>query len=369
LYSQLRQTIRTEHLWLERRRLLAELAVAVFATAVFIAVAAYLISLSLAGALTIGQVVLFILLLRRAEGAGNEVVSGLSRLVDDHLYLGRLFDFLDTTETITVRAAPAHAQTAPEPGSLQDGVRLENVSFVYPGAPRPAVKDITLHLPPGKIIALVGENGSGKTTLIKLLTRLYDPTSGRVTLNGQDIRELDPVAYRSLFSVIFQDFAMYPETARDNIRFGDVARADGADRAVAAAQEAGANAFIERLPQHYDTPLTKLFDDGHDLSLGQWQRVALARAFFPSSRFIIMDEPTSAVDPAAEFELFDNFRERLAGRAALVISHRLSTVRQADYTYVLSAGEIVEHGTHESLIARDGVYARLFDQQGRHYRV
>jgi ATP-binding cassette subfamily B protein len=362
IYAGLRGQIRTEHLGLERRRLFAELGVATLASAIFIGTAGYLISLALAGALTVGQVVLFVLLLRRAEGSGNEAVSSLSRLVDDHLYLGRLFGFLDTKPAITAQSA------ATMPLKLTSGIRLENVSFLYDGAHQPAVDRIDLELKPGQIVALVGENGSGKTTLIKLLTRLYDTTQGRITLDGRDIRDFDPIAYRSLFSVIFQDFAMYPETVGENIRYGNVALPGGLDEVRKAALQAGADSFIQKLPRAYDTPLTKLFDEGHDLSLGQWQRVALARSFFPQAQFIIMDEPTSAVDPAAEFELFENFRERLDGRGALIISHRLSTVRQADYTYVLDSGRIKEHGTHDELVARQGVYAKIFDRQVRLYK-
>ena len=242
------------------------------------------------------------------------------------------------------------------------------MGFTYPGAQSPALSHVSLHLKPGSSLALVGANGSGKTTLIKLLSRLYDPTSGRVLLDGQDIRDFDPLAYRKLFSVILQEFSMYPETIAENIRYGDPEAEADRQRIIDAACRGGADSFIEALPRAYDTPLTKLFDDGHDLSLGQWQRVALSRAFFPDSRFVIMDEPTSAVDPVAEADLFDDFRERLGGRAALVISHRLSTVRQADYTYVLDGGHILEHGTHDDLVARDGPYAELFSRQARNYR-
>jgi ATP-binding cassette subfamily B protein len=361
IYAGLRGQIRDEHLALERRRLSADLAVAAAGTCIFMLASGYLISMALAGALTVGQVVLFVLLLRRAEASGNEAVSSLSRLVDDHLYLGRLFDFLDTSPGILARSR----DRPPRPTA---GLRLENVSFRYEGAERAAVEHLDLTLKPGQIVALVGQNGSGKTTLIKLLTRLYDPSEGRITLDGRDIRDFDPVSYRSLFSVIFQDFAMYPETVGENIRFGDVSRPIDPDAVRRAGEQAGADSFIRTLPHGYDTRLSKLFDDGHDLSLGQWQRVALARAFYPQAPFIIMDEPTSAVDPAAEFQLFENFRERLAGRGALIISHRLSTVRQADYTYVLADGRIEEHGTHDELVARKGAYARLFSQQAKHYQ-
>jgi ATP-binding cassette subfamily B protein len=362
-FSSIRDSIRTEQLSIERRRLLVEFAVAVIGAVIFVGAGAWLLHLALAGLVSIGQVVLFILLLRRAEGAGSEVVSSLSRIVDDYLFLDRLFVFLDLAPTMH---QPARAIPIPTP--VLDGVRLEGVSFTYPDAAEPSLSDISLHLPPGRIVALVGENGSGKTTLIKLLTRLYDPTSGSVTLDGQDIREMDPQAYRRLFSAIFQDYAVYPETVAENIRFGDVTIPTLRDRIEDAASRGGATAFIDRLPQGFDTPLTKLFDNGHELSIGQWQRLALSRSFYPNSRFIIMDEPTSAVDPAAEFELFENFRTRLGDRGALIISHRLSTVRQADHTYVLDKGRILEGGTHDELMMLNGAYADLFGRQARNYR-
>jgi ATP-binding cassette, subfamily B, bacterial len=362
-FASLRDRIRKEQLAIERNRLLVEFGVAVVSTAVFVGAGSWLLHLALTGAVSVGQVVLFILLLRRAEGAGSEVVSSLSRIVDDYLFLDRLFSFLDVEPSMQSPARPA-----PIPSLLREGIRFENVGFIYPGATEPSLRNASFHLPPGRVVALVGENGSGKTTLIKLLTRLYEPTSGRITLEGQDIREMDPQAYRRLFSAIFQDYAVYPETVAENIRFGDVTIPPLRDRIEDAAHRGGATSFIDRLPSGFDTPLTKLFDNGHDLSIGQWQRVALSRSFYPKSRFIIMDEPTSAVDPAAEFELFENFRARLGERGALIISHRLSTVRQADYTYVLHKGRILEEGSHDELMTLDGAYAVLFGRQAQYYR-
>jgi len=217
-------------------------------------------------------------------------------------------------------------------------------------------------------VALVGENGSGKTTLIKLITRLYDPIEGRISLDGIDVREFDPVEYRKLFSVIFQDFAKYAATANDNIWYGDASHPRNPERTHQAGLLAGADAFLQELPKGYETPLSRIFDGGQELSIGQWQRVALARAFLPSTKFIIMDEPTSAVDPAAEMELFDTLRDRIGDRGALIISHRLSTVRNVDYTYVLDRGRIVEHGHHDDLVRAGGRYAHLFGRQAAYFR-
>lgn len=362
-YSELRSRINTQHLRIERSRAAGEMLVSALGALVFAGATAFLVFEALDGRQSIGDLVLFVLLFRRAEGSGREMVQHAAKLYDDQLYLRQLFDFLSVESRI---AAPARPREMPS--RLSEGLRFEHVDFRYPGNEAPTLSDITLHVPPGKVVALVGANGSGKTSLIKLLTRLYDPDRGRLTLEGTDIREFRPEDYRKLFSVVFQDYATYAATVRDNIRFGDIARPPSDPGIVAAAQRAGADGFVQGLHSGYDTPLSRMFDDGQEISIGQWQRIALARAFFPQTRFIIMDEPSSALDPQAEFELFENFRDAIGDRGALLISHRLSTVRLADYTYVLDRGRIVEEGTHETLVSRGGHYADLFEMQGRRYR-
>ena len=363
LYSDLRRQIRNEHFAIEKRKAIAELIVSGVGTVIFAGAIAFLVMRTISGSLSVGDLVLFVLLFRRAETSGREFVRHLSKLYDDQLYLGQLFGFLSVEPEIEAPSNPA-----PPPAPVASGLSFNNVTFCYPGNDTPALDGIDLTIKAGQIVALVGENGSGKTSLIKLMTRLYDPNTGHIALDGQNIRDFDPLEYRRLFSVIFQDYSRYAATARDNIRFGDIKRPKAAEEVVDAAKLADADSFLSALDRGYDTPLTRMFDDGRELSLGQWQRVALARAFFPASEFIIMDEPTSAMDPRAEFELFENFRAKIGGRAALVISHRLSTVRMADYTYVLDQGRIIEHGTHDDLVARQGHYADLFERQGRHYR-
>ncbi|MCZ8195807.1 MAG: ABC transporter ATP-binding protein [Hyphomonadaceae bacterium] len=362
-YASIKRQVRNEQLRIELRRTWAELGVAAIGAIFFFGATAFLIQQALAGSLTIGQVVMFVLLFRRAEGSGTEMVSSISRLVDDQLYLGQLFGFLSVEPNLKSPDSPV-ALVRP----VVEGLKLNNVSFRYAQSERFALQNINFEIRPKQIVALVGENGSGKTSLIKLMCRLYDPDQGQVTLNGQDIRTYDPIEYRKVFSVIFQDYAKYPERVRDNIRYGSIDLPDDLAAIQVAAEQAGAHDYIKSLPLGYETPLTKLFDHGEEISIGQWQRLALARAFFPASEFIILDEPTSAVDPKAEFELFDNFRERIGDRGALIISHRLSTIRMADYTYVLDKGEIKEQGTHEELMALNGHYASLFEKQAQYYR-
>jgi ATP-binding cassette subfamily B protein len=230
------------------------------------------------------------------------------------------------------------------------------------------LEDISLRIRPAEVVALVGENGSGKTTLVKLLCRLYDPLEGSITLDGTDLREFETTALRREMSVIFQDYAHYNLTVRENIWFGNV-ELPADDFAIAeAARQAGADQVVQRLPRGYDTVLGKWFEEGEELSIGEWQKVALARAFLRNAQIIVLDEPTSAMDAKAEYEVFERFRSLLRGRAAILISHRFSTVRMADNIYVLENGRIIEGGPHEELIRLGGTYARLFETQAKHYR-
>ena len=361
-YGNLRKRINTQHLRIETQRTWAEFLASALGAIVFACATAFLVFEAAASRQTVGDLVLFVLLFRRAETSGRELVSNTSRLYDDRLYLQQLFEFLAVRPTIVKPVAPS---ALPDMSNVT--LKAENVCFRYPGSDKFALENIDIEINAGQVVALVGENGSGKTSLVKILTRLYDPVSGSVSLNGTNIRNFEPSVYRRAFSVIFQDFARYANTVKENIRFGDV-DAEVKDGAVEyAGQLAEADEFVQELPKGYNTPLTRMFEGGQEISIGQWQRVALARAFFPSSSFIIMDEPTSALDPEAEFELFRNFRKRLGGRGALLISHRLSSVRKSDYVYVLDQGKIVEHGTHDELVVRNGKYAELFGKQRSQY--
>ncbi len=317
---------------------------------------------AVAGAITLGAMTMYLMLFRQGQSAVSAVLSAVGGMYEDNLYLSTLYDYL---ETPVVMPSGRLAQ-GPNPG---DGVRFENVSFSYPGEARAALENVSLHIKPGSSLALVGENGSGKTTLIKLLTRLYAPTAGRVLLDGLDLQQWDADALRTRVGVIFQDFARYQMLVGENVGAGDDLHFEDEQRWRTAAVKGQADKFIEELPQAYRTQLGKWFKDGRELSGGQWQKIALARAFMRTrADVLVLDEPTAAMDAQAEADVFEHFRKLAHDRMTILISHRFSTVRMADHIAVLDQGGIVEYGTHAELLALNGRYATLFNLQARGYR-
>jgi ATP-binding cassette, subfamily B, bacterial len=313
-------------------------------------------------AITLGQMTMYLALFRQGQAAVSAMLSAVGGMYEDNLYLSTLYEYLETE----VPPSAGAAQYGPDP---EDGIRFEDVSFKYPGAEAPALEHISLHLKPGESLALVGENGSGKTTLIKLLTRLYQPTSGRIRLDGQDLADWDEGALRQRVGVIFQDFARYQMLVGENVGAGDEQFFEDEPRWRAAAQKGRASEFIETLPAGYQTQLGKWFKDGRELSGGQWQKIALSRAFMRTrADVLVLDEPTAAMDAQAEAEVFEHFRQLATGRITILISHRFSTVRMADRIAVLDHGRMVEYGSHEELMSRAGRYAQLFTLQARGYR-
>ena len=337
-------------------------ALGLLATATLYAAYAWVVLAAVRGQISVGQMTMYLLLFRQGQVAVTASLGAVSGLYEDNLYLSTLYDYLETP----LRPQTGHATTGSRPG---DGIRFEQVSFSYPGATEPALEAVTLHLKPGGSLALVGANGSGKTTLIKLLTRLYEPTGGRVLLDGTDLADRDPQRLRERIAVIFQDFARYQMPVGENIGAGDEPYFDDAQRWQEAAAKGRAEEFIGQLPDGYHTQLGKWFLNGRELSGGQWQKIALSRAFMRTrADILVLDEPTAAMDAQAEAEVFEHFRKLAQGRMTILISHRFSTVRMADQIAVLERGRLIELGSHEALMSTGGQYAQLFALQARGYR-
>lgn len=319
-------------------------------------------SAAIAGLISVGSLTMLIVVLKQAQGGVSSLLMSVAGMYDDNQYVTMLYELLE---------APVAEQrgTLTRGPTPDDGLRFEHVTFTYPGAAEPALSDVSLHVPPGTKLALVGKNGSGKTTFVKLLTRLYTPTAGRVVLDGLDLQEWDEHTLRQRIGVIFQDFVRYQMRVGDNIGVGDVRALEDTARWAEAARQGLAADDIEALPQGYETQLGSWFADGRELSLGQWQKIALARAFMRrDADILVLDEPTASMDAEAEAEIYARFRERAHDRIAIVISHRFSTVRMADQIAVLHQGKLLELGSHEQLVAHDGRYAKLFELQAAPYR-
>ena len=317
---------------------------------------------AIAGAITIGQMTMYIAQFRLGQNSVTNSLTSINGMYEDNLYLSNLTEFLSHK----VPEQTGEGIAGPNP---DDGIRFENVSFSYPGAQTPALKNISLHITPGESLAIVGENGSGKTTLIKLLTRLYTPTEGRILVDGLDLQEWDTNAIREKIGVIFQDFARYQLIVGENIGIGDVDNIDDGNQIAEAARKGMADEFVRDLPLDYQTQLGTWFKDGKELSGGQWQKIALSRAFMRSKAdILILDEPTAAIDARAEAEIFEHFNDLTDNRISIIISHRFSTVRRADHIIVLEKAEVLEQGSHQQLLEMDGQYATLFNLQAKGYQ-
>jgi len=362
-FRDLRTTLRNERLHLATRRILVDLLTQFAGTLAIFGALAYIAIQTVQGAITLGDLVMYYQAFQRGQAYLRDILSGLANLYEDSLFLTNLYEFLDLKPRVVVSSSPRAL-----PKTMQHGIAFDHVRFVYADATHPTLDDISLTIQPGEHIALVGANGAGKTTLVKLLCRLYDPTDGRITIDGIDLRELDLTALRRQISVIFQDYAHYHLTARENIWLGNTSLASTDEKVMQAAREAGADELIDKLPHGYDTHLGKWFEDGQELSIGEWQKIALARAFIRDAQIVVLDEPTSALDASAESEVFQKFRALSSGRTTILISHRFSTVRMVDRIFVLAGGKIAESGSHDELMQRGGQYARMFELQAGNYR-
>ncbi|HEU4747694.1 MAG TPA: ABC transporter ATP-binding protein [Gemmatimonadaceae bacterium] len=370
-YRALSQKFYEENRNLSLRRGLVSAALSILGTIGYYAAYAIILIRAVRGDITIGMLTF----LAASFARGRDVIQGIllsaSNVYEQALYLRDLFVFLDMKPTI---ASKPGAIPVPEP--IQHGFVFEDVGFRYPGSERWAVRHVTLTIKPGERIALVGENGAGKTTITKLIARLYDPTEGRITLDGVDLREYDLARLRRAIGVIFQDFVRYDMRFDENIGVGEIESVRGAldngngtpASITTAAENSLAASLLPRFTKGYHQMLGRRFDEGVDLSGGEWQKIALARAYIRDAQVLILDEPTAALDARAEYEVFLRFSELVSGRTAVLISHRFSTVRMADRIVVLRNGAVEEEGSHEELLAKGGLYEELFAMQAAGYR-
>lgn len=331
-------------------------------TASYYAAYVFIIGQTVLGQITIGTLTFLAGAFSRLQGLLQGIVSRFSRIAEMALYLQDLFDFLELQPLSQLHAG---ARKVPRP--IREGFRFENVGFQYPESETWALRNLSFILRPGEKLALVGENGAGKTTIVKLLANLYQPTEGRILLDGVDLREYDPEDLRREIGIIFQDYVRFMLSAGENIAIGNIPERENQLRIEEAAQKSLADTVVEALPKKYAQMLGKRFSGGVDLSGGQWQKVALARAYMREAQLVILDEPTAALDARAEHEVFLRFAELMKGKAAVLISHRFSTVRMADRILFLEHGRLLELGSHEELLAKGGKYAELFRLQAKGY--
>jgi ATP-binding cassette subfamily B protein len=319
-----------------------------------------------AGALTLGNMTMYVVAFRQGQQAFQSVLGSIGDMYEHNLYMSNLWDYLK------LAGEGALVATGVKPGAGGDpskGIVLEDVGFKYPGKDAWALRHVSLAIPAGESLALVGQNGAGKTTLVKLLTRLYEPTEGRILLDGRDLKEWDPEVLRKRFGVLFQDFNQYQLKIRENVGMGSVEHLEDEPRIERAVDHGGAGEIVSSLKEGLDAPLGRWFQDGTELSGGQWQKIALSRGFMrEEADILVLDEPTAALDAEAEHAVFTRFRELAKGRTTIVISHRFPTVRMARNIVVLDHGGIIERGTHDELVAKEGQYAKMFALQAEGYR-
>jgi len=363
LFQQTSETIVAENRAVANQRATVGSALNLISTGGYYSAYAIVLLKVLAGTISVGMFTFLIGSFSRSRSYVERILNNVTDISDQALLLKDMFDFFAMSPTI--RSSPT---AIPAPRPIRRGFEFEGVSFAYPGSEHWVLRDVSFRLDRGEKLALIGENGAGKTTLVKLLARLYDPTEGRITLDGVDLREYDIDDLRREIGVIFQDYVRYDRSVRDNIGFGQIDALEDVKRIIRAAKKSGAQDFIDRLPFGIEQMVGRRFEGGLDLSGGEWQKLALARAYMREAQILILDEPTATLDARAEYEVFQRFAELTRGRLAVLISHRFSTVRMADRILVLVEGGLREQGTHKQLIDAGGRYAELFDLQAAGYR-
>ncbi len=346
-----------EEISIVKKRALIELTSDLLKAAAVLITLLFIANRTINGSISLGQMAMFLLAFRQGMVYIRDLFGSVAGLYEDSLFIGDTFEFLNLKENI--QANPPVVI----PGDLQKFMSAENLSFTYPGNKARTIDNISFEIQKGEIIALVGPNGAGKSTLVRLLCRLYEPDSGSIKYDGNDIKNMDPGQYRKFLSVIFQDFMLYNLNAGENIRLGNIDESDPDGKITASASVTGIHDLISNLPEGYSTVIGNLFDDSRELSWGEWQKLALARALFRNAPVLILDEPSSALDADTEFDIFSRFRNIVKGRTTILISHRFSNVSLADRIIVLDKGKIIETGTHDELMKKNGIYCAMYTKQ------
>lgn len=357
-YQKLRQQLRLEQIELSTRQSLSRLGANIAGFLIMGIAFVWILKQALLGTATLGDLALFYQALNKSQGLMRSVLGNLNQIHQNNLFINDLFKFFELQPSIINPPQPE-----PIPTKLNHNIQFKNITFRYPGSHQPVLKDFNLIIPAGKIVAIVGDNGAGKSTLTKLLCRFYDPESGRIELGGVDLRNFSLEELRRQITILFQFPVPYYLTAAESISLGDISQPPNLQEIKAAAHIAGAQEILERLPQGYNSQLGKSFPGGTDLSGGEWQRLALARAFYRQASIIILDEPTSAMDPWAEIDWLKRFRTVAQGQTSILITHRFTLAMQADIIHVMRQGQIVESGNHEHLIQQHGLYAQSWAAQ------
>jgi ATP-binding cassette subfamily B protein len=350
-----------EELNIIRKRTMIELVSNLFKASALLVTLLFIARQTITGVISLGEMAMFLIAFRQGMVYIKELFGSLSGLYEDSLFIGDTFEFLNLKENII--AKEPEIKVLP----FSKYFRTENISFTYPGNTSPTLNNISFEIKKGEIIALVGANGAGKSTLVRLLCRLYDPDSGAIIFDGNDIRNMDPDAYRKQFSVVFQDFMLYNLTAGENIRIGNIEDQDNEERIKQSAMNTGVNNLIENLPKGYETAIGNLFEQSRELSWGEWQKIALARALYREASVLILDEPSSALDAETEYDIFNRFREIVKGRTSVLISHRFTNVSLADRIIVLEKGSVAETGTHDELMNKRGIYFTMYTKQSSRF--
>ena len=362
-FKVIRALLKNEKLYFEKRRAFGDFLAQSSATVAVFGSFVYIAFKTAQGTITLGDMVMYFQGFQKGLGFLKTLLESGAQMYEDNLFLSHLYEFLKLEPEIKDPKSPSRI-----PEQIKEGVEFKNVDFFYQNCEKNVINCVNFYINPGEVVALVGENGSGKSTIVKLFSRLYDPQKGEILLDGQNIKKFKINDYRKKISVVFQDHIKYQLSAKENIYLGDIDQKNDITRIKEAARQSDADKKISSFASGYDTILGRWFKNGEELSIGQWQMIAISRAFFRGAQLVILDEPSSALDPQTEMNIFSKLKELIKGRSALIISHRYSTVKMADKILVLDKGQIIEQGSHKELIGKNGKYAKLYNAQAKGYK-